>query len=578
MRRLTLLLAVIALVLLGAPQAGEAATCTAKQKRTAQAALAAYRKAMPKHRAAYFKTHKKPALRKRFVKKQQAKLKARKAAAACRVVVPRLPTPTPPPPLPPPPPPPPLLPAEPPRDTTPPQLTSAAASGSTVTVRFSEDVAVADAVFAVYVNGGARTPLAMTAQARTVVLSLGQAVGGADVVTLDYGGGVKDAAGNAAAPVQGVVVANATPTPCSFMVGNGGLGGPGAMNEGPTDLTLHPPAVGELRGIVIWVDFSDAPASESIAALKDQIFKPASDAYSSMSYGKLALTIHTTAQWYRLPQPSTYYGLNAGDGPGRKDEYIAAAVQAADGHVDFSNYDFVYLVPAAGASADMATGTQRPHGSGLVTVDGTEIRLAVLVGSDRLAGPTNGSAQVIHETGHVLGLPDLYADPTAVGGWDMMSLSPKPGAEFMAWHRWKLAWLDPPQLRCVQPMRTVEATLTPLETAGGVKMIVAPLDATHALVVENRQPLGLDARLCDKGVLVYTVNGAVTWTGNPIRVGLPSPGSDTDEAQRQRCGPNYNASLDLGPGKVSSYQDAASGVRVDLIAAADGNYVVRVSR
>jgi M6 family metalloprotease-like protein len=559
-----LALAVAALTLAAT---GQAATCSAKQKRSAQAALAKYRKAMPKQRAAYFKKHRKPVLRKKFVKKQQAKLRKLRTASGCRVPRPRPRSPQPPGRGPTPPSPPAA-----PRDTTAPRLASAAANGSTVTVRFDENVSVANAAFTVDVNGGAEPPVSVSSNANEVALALNRVVGGDDTVTLDYGGGIIDAAGNPAAPVQGVVVANATPTPCSFMVGNGGLIGPGAMNEGPTDLSLHRPAVGVLRGIVIWTDFSDAPAAESIPTLTSQIFEPASAAYASMSYGKINLEITASSKWYRLPQPSTYYGLNAADGPGNKDEYVAAAVQAADADIDFSLYDAVYLVPALGASADFAVATQRPVGSGFATADGAEVRHAVLLATQEMA---RNSDAVVHETGHVLGLPDLYADLSAVGGWDPMGFL---GTEFMAWHRWKLGWLEPSQLRCVQPARTVEATLTPLEAQGGVKMVVAPLDATRALVVENRQPLGRDGRLCDKGVLVYIVNGAVSFPGTPIRVVPARDGSDVDNAKRQQCGPRYDAPLDFGAGEVSSLHDAASGVRVDLIAASAGTYVVRVSR
>ena len=120
--------------------------------------------------------------------------------------------------------------------------------------------------------------------------------------------------------------------------------------------------------------------------------------------------------------------------------------------------------------------------------------------------------------------------------------------------------------------------MTPLETAGGVKAIVAPLDATRALVVENRQPLGLDTRLCDHGVLVYTVNGTVTFPGAPIRILPAQVGSDTDAAKQQQCGPRYDAPLAFGAGETSTLQDAASGVRVDLIDVAGGSYTVRVTR
>jgi len=548
MRALLVLLAALALV-----GTAQAATCAASEKQAAQARLSAYRKAMPKQRAAYFKKHRKAKLRQAFVRKQKAKLKRLQRAAACEV------TPPPPPP-----------------DTTPPHLRSASVNGSTLTVTFDENVAVSAASFTVRVNGATVTPSAITASGTSVVVGLAQPVGGDDVVRLDYGGGVADAAGNGAPAAANVVVANATPAPCSFMVSNNGLSGPGHANEGLTDRTLYAPSIGELRGIVLWIDFPDAPASESIATLTGQLVPPAESAYASMSYGRFSLSIDAAPRWYRLPQPSTYYGLNAADGPARKDQYIAESIAAADADIDFSRYQVVYLVASAGASDDLTTETDHPAGSPLAIADGTEIRHAVFVGSHRLQEARHGSDGILHETGHVLGLPDLYGDPTALGGWDPMSFNIVPGAEFISWQRWKLGWLDPPQIRCVQPGRTVEATLTPLEQSGGLKMVVAPLDANRALVLENRQPIGLDTRLCDKGILAYTVDGTVTFPGSPIHVLPAHPGTDTDGVKQQQCGPKYDATLDLGTGETSTLQ--TSGVGVEIVSTDGASYVVRVTR
>jgi hypothetical protein len=71
------------------------AACTADEQAANQAAFAAYVKRMPRDRNAYFRKHHDKAHRKAFLKTQQAKLKALRAAAACQV---EEPPPTPPPP------------------------------------------------------------------------------------------------------------------------------------------------------------------------------------------------------------------------------------------------------------------------------------------------------------------------------------------------------------------------------------------------------------------------------------------------------------------------------------------------
>jgi hypothetical protein len=73
------------------------ASCTADEQAASQAALAAYVNRMPRDRKAYFRKHHDKAHRKAFVKKQQAKLKALQAAAACQVETPPPTAPPPPP-------------------------------------------------------------------------------------------------------------------------------------------------------------------------------------------------------------------------------------------------------------------------------------------------------------------------------------------------------------------------------------------------------------------------------------------------------------------------------------------------
>lgn len=74
------------------------AACTADEQAANQAALAAYVKRMPRDRKAYFRKHHDKAHRKAFLRRQQAKLKALQAAAACQVETPPPPTAPPPPP------------------------------------------------------------------------------------------------------------------------------------------------------------------------------------------------------------------------------------------------------------------------------------------------------------------------------------------------------------------------------------------------------------------------------------------------------------------------------------------------
>jgi len=160
----------------------------------------------------------------------------------------------------------------------------------------------------------------------------------------------------------------------------------------------------------------------------------------------------------------------------------------------------------------------------------------------------------IHETGHLLGLPDLYVDrvPSSQHTWDIMTAARRGGGLF-AWHRWKLGWLDSDQIVCLAGRGTVAATIKPIEEAGGTKALISRVGRA-AVVVELRRPLHEEASICRGGVLVYRVDFV---RGAPDNVGLRQapielhPARADDPKQWSRCGREWRATLAFGRGQVS---------------------------
>jgi M6 family metalloprotease-like protein len=277
-----------------------------------------------------------------------------------------------------------------------------------------------------------------------------------------------------------------------------------------------------------------------------------------------------------MPKASTDYSFARGFSFDLQRAYIDDAVRAADSTVDFSAYNVIYVVSARNPGITFSPAYHAGKGSG-VSVDGTELRWGVTFGND-IRNARWGSNVLVHETGHVLGLPDLYDftfDPNDyhaqfkfAGGWSLMSWV-EPGGQFFAWEKWHLGWLDPAQIRCVDAKSTLETTLTPLESAGGVKMAVAKTGASTAYVVEVRKPSATES-FCDEGVLVYTVDSSVATGRGPVQVKTAHTGGDTTKASR--CSRLYDAPLHAG----QSFEDAA--VKVEALAVqADGSYAVRIA-
>jgi M6 family metalloprotease-like protein len=357
------------------------------------------------------------------------------------------------------------------------------------------------------------------------------------------------------------------------------------MNEATFNSALSLRGLGTLRAVMLFVDFRDRPASESTVQLYDRLAKPAAAWIREVSARRAALEVTSVHRWYRMSNGSRGYGLSDGVSFEEQRRYIAEAVAAADRDFDFSPYSIVYVVASKGSALERSPAFHALAGDG-VKVDGTELRYGATFGEDiRGVSPSAYGAYVlVHETGHMLGLPDLYDVPNPTywtlfrfaGSWDIMSWN-LPGAHLLAWHKWKLGWLEPNELACLNGPGELTATLTPAAQSGGLKAVVIPTSTSAAFVVEARKRIGEDKRLCDEGVLVYSVSGVVSSGEGPIRV-RPAK-RDASPEQVGRCGPLYAAPFDKGAGEVAQFEDKTAGISVEVLGqTASGRYRIRVAR
>jgi M6 family metalloprotease-like protein len=346
------------------------------------------------------------------------------------------------------------------------------------------------------------------------------------------------------------------------------------FNEGPTTADGSMSSNGHTSAVVIAVDFSDLPASADAKTLGDSAVSQLGY-FGEVSYGRFSASATVLTRWYRMPRPTSGYG-DWHDPLGGARDIVADATAAADADVDFSAYQFVYLViPNFPQSGNPAWSVFPGRGVGR---DGNELRHATFLAQAFTSGSFVSPGYVgNHELTHSLGLPDLYYEIggnhntvafDAVGLWDPMS-TPGPH-HYLAWQKWKLGWLDSAQVACVPAHGSISDTISPLETAGGLKMVVAQTSASTAYVVEVRRRLGRDSDLCREGVIVYTVDSQVANARGAVWV-KPAAGDDPRQAN---CG-LLNAAPFV-PGQI--YEDAA--VKVEVLAPRPGEaaYDIRVTR
>jgi M6 family metalloprotease-like protein len=356
------------------------------------------------------------------------------------------------------------------------------------------------------------------------------------------------------------------------------------MNEGTTNSVLPLRPDGQIRAVMLFVDFPGLHASESMSALYDRMVPAARKWFTEVSYDRVRLDVAPIWRWHRMPQQIGAYHLADGISWREHEEYISDAVKAADSQVDFSHYDVVYVVAPKGSGVERSPAFQAYAGSG-IEADGNELRWGATFFEDTRSSAEYAGNVLIHETGHIIGLPDLYdvpnPDPTYwplfrfAGGWDMMSWN-DPGTHFLAWNKWKLGWLDSSQLTCLDGPGELTTTITPLARQGGLKAVVLPMGPSSAYVVEARRKIGEDSGLCDTGVLVYSVDSTIRSGYGPVRVRAAQ--RDTSSTLVNQCGPLYNAPFDKADGEVATFEDANAGFSVRVLSSGTSGYRVQVTR
>jgi M6 family metalloprotease-like protein len=271
--------------------------------------------------------------------------------------------------------------------------------------------------------------------------------------------------------------------------------------------------IGEVHATVVFVDFPDAKATMTPEVAFSKIDPRATQIFSEMSYGKLNYKFYPNFRWFTMSKPSTAYTYASFQG---QHDFAAEAVSLADQTTDFSKSDSVIFLTNPDQKA-LGNGPAISYNlqSGILA-DGNNLHNGATSGADLNYW---GAIWLNHEISHSFGLVDLYSFTGEsyddyfryTGSFSYMGYSSEssmaPG--LFAWERFALGWLDQSQMFCASNPSGTYA-VTPVETTGGVKSVVIPLNATSALVVESRRAIGLDSKLEKPGLLVYRVDTSIS--------------------------------------------------------------------
>jgi M6 family metalloprotease-like protein len=275
------------------------------------------------------------------------------------------------------------------------------------------------------------------------------------------------------------------------------------------------------KAVVLAVELNDAPHIREMKDLQD-LFSTAKSYFAEASYNSYNIEF-TIYGWYRIDKTTASYGRDSQlsiddpdvDGTPDTCRLIQDTINLADADVDFRQ--FRYLVVVHSGSGQECTGKTEDIWS-CAYLMGIWFRSkeesfskAAIVPETQVRGG-NPIGVIVHEFGHLLGLPDLYSTNEQVGPWDVMGRGTWRGypagaipALLCAWNRIRLGWLDETHVHVFKGNFDV-VTLTPVAIRSReVKVVKIPLKDGSYYFVEYRVKVGFDSALPQSGVLISRV-------------------------------------------------------------------------
>ena len=196
--------------------------------------------------------------------------------------------------------------------------------------------------------------------------------------------------------------------------------------------------------------------------------------------------------------------------------FVSKTLETVESQIDFSNSDGVMIILDPNSSYLRLGYAMTDE----FTVDGKKISNVVMLGRAYVQVGLRSPYLVIHELGHLFGLPDLYSFQDSTDTVDYFSVMNKAavgGIGYFGWEKYILGWLDDPQIICHKAGEVV-GNLVPLTKTNGLKMIAIPISSSQVLVVENRTKEGIDKMIPNPGIIAYVVDSSIEGGKNPIKL------------------------------------------------------------
>lgn len=330
---------------------------------------------------------------------------------------------------------------------------------------------------------------------------------------------------------------------------------PIAVNEANQDIA--PPAnasgidsgltsLSSITNLVIFICFSDENVADVRQTIDVNIINmfnaednSLKDYYRSLSYGSLTISsifpmISGDYYVYKASRSRSYYANITSDRASAEAALLNAAVDSANQFFDYSNHNldgnndgFVDMVSfvVSGQKTDWG-GLLWPHSWSLnaISVPGGPKKLNNIKVNEFsftfLQGYKVG--YVCHETGHILGMPDLYhydwdKDNYPAWEWDLMHYNNETPQYTTTYMRYKyLSFINEEQIGNMVKSGTYTLSPTTITSQSEILAYKIEISDTESIWIEyrNNNVSTYDSELPGSGLIVYRINNTVVGNNN----------------------------------------------------------------
>lgn len=343
------------------------------------------------------------------------------------------------------------------------------------------------------------------------------------------------------------------------------------------------PSTGDRKVLVVLVEYQDVKFGVKDPATyynnffnqkgfsEDNATGSVRDFYDASSNGQFRPTFDVYGP-ITLANNMAYYGAHSGTSQDiRPGEMAIEACNQLDAQINFADYDtnndgiidnvIIYYAGRGEATGGPEESVWPHQGSTSGTYDGKKLSRYACMNEMLANNVPAGIGTFVHEFGHVLGLPDIYATiyptpaPFTPGEWDTMDQGSynndgRTPALYTSFERYALGWVEPTEIN-----GTLNATLKPLADSNEC-YIIKTQSANEYFILENRQQKGWDKYIPGHGMLIWHIDYLRTiWDRNSCSNNANHQYVDIEEADNLKTEATRDGDPFPGSANVTSFGD-----------------------